>query len=117
MKTVKTQNKQNLFDISIQELGGVEKVFDLAFNNGVSVTTDLEVNTELELNSSTIINNAIVSFYKQRNIKPATASTEAQNELLNQNCGIGCMIIGLTFIVGQDTPETIEEIRLLNQAS
>lgn len=109
---IKIQNKQNLFDVSIQELGGISRVFDLAVENGLSVTSDLIAGQMLAIDTA-VENIDIKRFYSENNIKPATASTAAQNELLNQNCGIGCMIIGTTFIVGKDTPETLEEIRLL----
>lgn len=117
MKTIKAQNKQNLFDIAIQAYGNLDHVLELALANNKSVTSELEAGEELEIHEVTDVDTNVIALFETRTIKPATASSQAELELLNQNCGIGCMIVGLTFIVAEDTAETLEEIRLLNQAS
>lgn len=42
MKKVITIQKQNIIDISIQEMGTIEGVFELALTNGVSLTDLLD---------------------------------------------------------------------------
>lgn len=102
MKTLKVQNKQNLFDIAVQAYGNIEKVLDLAIANDKSVTSELSTGEVLNIPEVADAERNIVDFFETRSIKPATASTLAQNELLKHRCGIGCMIIGSTFIVGNN---------------
>lgn len=69
----KVLENQSLFDIAIQECGSAEAAYDIAKLNGLSVTDELTPGQEL--NIPTPENRNIASYYRQRNIKPATAST------------------------------------------
>ena len=69
-------NNQSLFDISIQEYGSVNYVFDLALANGLSITADLEPGTLLELPEVETDSTDIRDYYKANGIHPATGITE-----------------------------------------
>ena len=61
---------QTIFDISIQEFGSIEAAYALATINGLSVTDELTPGTLLQ--KTGIINKKIVSYYSDKNFKPAT---------------------------------------------
>lgn len=103
---VKSLHNQSLFDISVQEYGTIEAVFDLALANNTSVTN----NTLSEQNKSiakidgfeiveSVTDNQILTYYKTNNIKPVTGVLTEQIENLQGNNGIGYMAIESTFIV------------------
>lgn len=99
MKTITVQNKQNLFDISIQELGGIGGVFKIALANKISVTKVLSANLDLKIEEP-VLSQTIASFFKNKTIKPATGNTLNIETLLTPKCGIGCMVIGNSFKIG-----------------
>ena len=69
---VKVRPKQSLLDIAIQERGTIESVLELAVLNDISITDALvpgnEINTNVEAYDI-----EIASFYRIKNLKPATA--------------------------------------------
>ena len=67
---ITTLDGQSLFDIAVQEFGSIEAAFALATLNGLSVTDELTPGTLLQ--KTGIINKKIVSYYSDKNIKPAT---------------------------------------------
>jgi len=61
---------QTFFDIAIQEFGSVEAAFQFATLNEFSVTDGLVPGALLQ--KTTVINKNILSYYQNKNIKPAT---------------------------------------------
>lgn len=66
------KDRQSLWDISVQYLGGVEGVFLLAARNGIGVTARLEDGQRLEWEVDDIVSPSIQSACSVRGITPAT---------------------------------------------
>jgi len=99
METIKPQENQNIFDISLQEYGSIEKVFDLLEDNDkFDLTEDISVYNELKIGREAFKKD-IVEYYNTRNLKPATSISEEEQYLLNNFSGIDFMIIEDDFII------------------
>src|SRR6218665_234783 len=99
METIKPQENQNIFDLSLQEYGSIEKVFDILEDNdkfdlteGLSVYKDLKTGREA-------FKKDIVEYYTSRNLKPATDLTDEEQFLMDNFSGIDYMIIEDDFII------------------
>ena len=79
--SVKIKHRQNLLDISIQETGSLESLFDIALSNGKSITDNISVN-ELITVTNEADKSEIVAFYEANKIYPATALSLADSCLL-----------------------------------
>lgn len=66
------KDRQSLWDIAVQYLGGVEGVFLLAGRNGIGVTDRLEDGLRLEWENNDVVAPSIQSAYSVRGIVPAT---------------------------------------------
>lgn len=72
MATYEVQGGQTIWDIATHLYGSVAGVFDLMISNPkLSMTTDLKAGMQLEYHEGYVINNSIVSAYKDRDIIPA----------------------------------------------
>lgn len=69
---VRAINNQSLFDIAIQEYGTVEAAFDIAVFNEMDVTDNLVPGQILKLPNSEYERKEIVSYFRSRNLHPAT---------------------------------------------
>lgn len=99
MGTTKPQENQNIFDISLQEYGSIEKVFDLLEDNNLfNLTEDISVYKDLKTGRETFKKD-IVEYYNSRNLKPATAISDEEQYLLDNYSGIDYMIIENDFII------------------
>ncbi|TPG41997.1 hypothetical protein [Flavobacterium pectinovorum] len=99
METIKPQENQNIFDLSLQEYGSIEKVFDiLEDNDKFNITEDISVYNDLKIGREAFKKD-IVEYYNSRNLKPATALTEEEEFLLDNFSGIDYMIIEDDFII------------------
>lgn len=99
MGTIKPQENQNIFDISLQEYGSIEKVFDLLEDNDqFNITEDISVYKDLKIGREAFKKD-IVEYYNSRNLKPATSITDEEQYLLNDYSGIDYMIIEDDFII------------------
>ena len=78
MKTVTVLNNQSLWDISVQEYGTVEAVFELAMANDMGVTDLLTAGQELVLPEvdKKIIKPEVVGYYRRNGLQPVTGETE-----------------------------------------
>ena len=93
-----TLSGQTLLDVSVQETGTVESVFDIAEKNDLSLTDDIEAGYEMFIDQ--VIDNAVVIDYRSENRKPASGiSTADINSVIGSGEGIGFMQIGYDFIV------------------
>lgn len=84
---------QSLVDFSIQHCGDATAVFDLAIENNLSITDELESGAELTITSA--VEQQIVDFFANKNIIPATEEKEEDKPLT----GIGYWRIGVDFKV------------------
>lgn len=64
---------QSLLDISIQEYGNLEGLFDLSTANNISITDALEAGNILNVPSIESITPDIQGYYKNKQLTPATA--------------------------------------------
>ncbi|WP_165026829.1 hypothetical protein [Dysgonomonas sp. ZJ279] len=74
MQNIKVTQGQWLGDIAVREAGTIEALFDLAVQNNVSITDDIEIGTVLQLSSVT--NRAVVNYFERYAVEPATAQIQ-----------------------------------------
>lgn len=98
MKTVKTLDNQRLIDIAMQELGDVEREFELALLNGLSVNDELEAGTEIKVPDFEKTKRNVVATFTNTSLLPASAFEDNITDPLPPG-GIGYMQIGTNFIV------------------
>jgi len=81
MRSVTVRDNQSLFDIAVQEFGGVDAAFDLARLNEMGFTDDLKSGQILNTTLA-IIDAEIVAYFSSRNLKPAmgTSGVKAKPE-------------------------------------
>lgn len=94
---ITVNSRQSLFDIMIQECGGIENILSVALRNGISVTDDLRIGQQIEIDSREITRKQVISYLAARNIKPATALTQVSADI--SPGGIGSMAVEIDFIV------------------
>ena len=89
-------DKQTMADITIQEYGKLDHLFDVALGVGKGITDVLEAGEVLVLPAITIDAAAarVVSVLQRSENKPANGV-----DVINNNGGIGFMQIGNSFIV------------------
>lgn len=92
-------HNQSLFDVAIQYCGTVEAVFDLALENGLSLTQELSPGQLITIPKKDYGFQSVVSVFKNDSIQPASALSEVEIEMIDARGGIGSMVIGSTFIV------------------
>jgi hypothetical protein len=86
----KALDNQSLPDLSLQESGTLEGVFDLAVANNLSITDALEPGAELA--TAEPLNRKVYSYYTARNLHPATGTVDLPG-------GIGYMGIEIDFMI------------------
>lgn len=86
---------QSLFDIAVQQAGSVEAAFALAVANNVSISAEVPAGTKLV--NVPIVNTRMAEYFKLKNLKPATYTSNSESEV--KLTGIGFMAIGKDFIV------------------
>lgn len=88
---------QSLFDIAVQQAGSVEAAFALAVANNISISGEVPAGTILT--NVPIINTRMAEYFRLKNLKPATYTSNNEGEV--KLTGIGYMSIGVDFIVSQ----------------
>lgn len=66
-------------DISIQYCGGIASLFALAIANGISPTDALLPGQDLEIPDDTVLDEQITSYFRHRNLLPASAYYEVES--------------------------------------
>lgn len=89
------KTNQSVFDLVTQHLGDVKAAVDFVFENGLSLTQDLEATTTAILPDTDFKNQNIVEYYTAQSIELATGNQDTTAEPL----GIGTMIIQSDFDV------------------
>ncbi|MEM8506242.1 MAG: hypothetical protein AAF717_00370 [Bacteroidota bacterium] len=74
---------QNVTDVTIQGYGTLEALVQLAFENDISITQTLAVGTSISSIEYEGAKAEIVNFLKVNNIFPATALTQGQEDIAN----------------------------------
>lgn len=97
MNSVIVLPSQRMIDIAMQELGDVEKLFDIALLNGKSVTEDTAAGISLLVDDYDKSKRSIVQVLRRKGFEPASAN-DLQFPPLPPG-GIGFMQIGTTFKV------------------
>jgi len=95
--TIKIKENQTLFDIALIHYGDANTAFAIARKNNISITDILAVGTEIEL-PEVNKNKAVVDFYANNNIEPATGDSRLFYERIAL---IGHPLTFLTLINGQ----------------
>jgi hypothetical protein len=90
---------QSLSDISVQEDGNIETVFEWALKNNVSITEKLSPGNVLETPNSDLKDLAISQFFNGIKKKISTGITNENSAVIIPDEGIGAMVIEDSFIV------------------
>ena len=72
---IRVLNNQSLLDIALQVSGSAEATYDVALENGISITDDLMPGQVLKF-TGVPVNKKVVNYYAVNNIKPATGIFE-----------------------------------------
>ena len=81
-------NNQSLLDIALQVSGSAEAAYDVALENGKSITDELTPGQELKFTGAQA-NRKVVNYYTVNNIKPATDFKDEEQ--------VNCKIFDETF--------------------
>lgn len=65
---------QTLIDLAVRIYGSAESVFDLAFQNGLSVSDTLKAGTQISYDPKMISNKTMVDYMRKNTLEPATGS-------------------------------------------
>lgn len=71
MKVIKVNNRQSIYDIAVQEYGspaGIEHIMELNPNIAFSWQSGFSDAVELIIDESLILDQAVVNYYKNKNI-------------------------------------------------
>ena len=80
---ITVKDRQSLFDIAVQCLGGIEGVFAFAGHNDISITDRLTDGTVLLWEHTDVVNTNVQKTYALRGLSPATEIEATElNELL-----------------------------------
>ena len=98
--TNKLLDRQSIFDIAIQEFGGIEAVLDMAELNDLSITDDLITGDELNLFGINITDKVLQEYYSVNKLLPATSiTTEELCVITGNGDGIEYWCIEYDFII------------------
>ncbi len=79
---VTVKDRQTLFDISVQCLGGIEGVFALAERNNLSITALLKDSRILMWENEDTVNVGVQKTYAERGLFPATDMEQSEYDAL-----------------------------------
>jgi len=82
MKTVIVEDRQTIWDIAVQEYGGVDGVFQLIEDNpGLTIGSDLQGGQLLKIKSAPV-NATVLAYMQLNNVKPVSLT---QDEIVELN--------------------------------
>ena len=79
---VKVRDSQSVFDLALQEAGGVEAAMDISVQNDVSITDELEAGAEMIMPQA--VSKNIAAYYKNNAVIPATALSAQDKDLFGE---------------------------------
>jgi hypothetical protein len=88
----KIEKNQRFIDIAMQELGDVERIFELALLNDISITKEIEPGTMIAVPEFDKSKRGVVQVFSNSSIWPASADTNLVKPSLPPG-GIGFMKI------------------------
>lgn len=94
-------HNQSLLDLALQHTGTIESVFELAKDNALNITDDVQAGKTLVLPAETFTNKDILGYYTAKNLQPATAFTKEDEQVAKRLEGISIWAINLDFVVTQ----------------
>ena len=100
--TITALHNQSLLDLALQHTGTIESVFEMAEANALNITDDVVAGKTLVLPAEMLTNKDILSYYKAKNLQPATAFTKADEEVFKRLEGISIWAINLDFVVSKE---------------
>ena len=100
--TITVLHNQSLLDLALQHTGTIESIFEMAEANALNITDDVVVGKTLVLPAEMFTNKDILSYYKAKNLQPATAFTKADEEVFERLEGISIWAINLDFVVSKE---------------
>lgn len=100
--TVAALHNQSLLDLALQHTGTIESVFELAKDNALNITDDVQAGTPLYLGEGLGVRNEILGYYTAKNLQPATAFTKEDEQVFERLEGISIWAINLDFIVSKE---------------
>lgn len=99
MKQITVLNNQSLFDVAIRYCGTVEAIAEIAILNNLSITDDLIPGQIVQIPLTDYGNQEVINYFSTNKVDPATALTEENTALIEENSGIGFWRIENNFIV------------------
>ena len=99
--TVAVLHNQSLLDLALQHTGTIESVFELAKDNALNITDDVQAGTPLYLGEGLGVRNEILGYYTAKNLQPATAFSKEDEQVFERLEGISIWAINLDFIVSK----------------
>lgn len=96
MKAVKILDGQTIIDIAAQELGDLERSYEIAQMNGMNLTDELTAGEMINVPDADISKRNIISLFADAANAPASDSPESNTDRLE---GIDYWIIENDFIV------------------
>lgn len=99
--TITALHNQSLLDLALQHTGTIESVFELAKDNDLNITDDVQAGKTLVLSSEAFTNKDILAYYTAKNIQPATAFSKEDEQVFERLEGISIWAINLDFVVTQ----------------
>ena len=98
--TITVLHNQSLLDVCLQVYGTLTGLFALAYANGLSISSDLVAGAVLVVPNVNTANTAVVNYYYDKQLIPATAVTQQQmDDVINTLEGIDYWAIGVNFII------------------
>ncbi len=76
---VEVKQGQSLMDVAVQVYGDVQAVYKLAEDNGLEITAQLTPGQLLEVSTDKAMNKAVASFFKRKELYPATSMPEGDS--------------------------------------
>ena len=95
-------HNQSLLDLALQHTGTIESVFELAKDNALNITDDVQAGTHLYLGEGLGVRNEILNYYTAKNLQPATAFSKEDEQVFERLEGISIWAINLDFIVSKE---------------
>lgn len=93
-------HNQSLLDLAIQHTGSVENAFELAVENGLSLTDDLEAGESIKLTTHGIRQNKdILGYYQAKKLQPATGINYQSSTINDKPQGIDYWTVQIDFVV------------------
>ena len=74
LKKITITHNQSLFDVAIQETGGIESVFEIALANDLQIAENLTAGNVLKIEEEAVDQLAL-NYFTSKGIKPATGIT------------------------------------------